>query len=376
MEKSKSLDKRLLINTLLLLLTFIVLLNLFLAYELNQSVTEGLKQDLLSPILPAFEVVTIEDNTCLDCFNVTQVIDQIRVMNINVTGYRVLEYNTEDGNTLILKYNVTTLPSVLLLSKDSISNSFSLAGFRRVDDALVLLAVRPVYIDVATHKQVGHIDITILSSSVSCPDCFNISSVLDQIKSIAAVRNVRVQSSSASLVMQLYNITKLPTMILSSDTRVYEVLAKAWSDIGTVEQDGSYVVRNIPPPYIDAKTKHIIGRIKLTYLSDSSCKRCYNVTLHKSVLAQVGVVPFAEQFVDVGSNEGKALVSEYSIEAVPTVVISKDAQEYKLFTTVWDQVGTHEQDGSYVFRNMAALGGVGYKNMTSGQMVNVSTQAS
>jgi len=36
---------------------------------------------------------------------------------------------------------------------------------------------------------------------------------------------------------------------------------------------------------------------------------------------------------------------------LPTVIFSKNVKDYPAFVDIWGDVGTFEEDGSYVFRN-------------------------
>ena len=63
-----------------------------------------------------------------------------------------------------------------------------------------------------------------------------------------------------------------------------------------------------------------------------------------------------ERTVDVSSAEGRSLMRTYSITAVPTVILSKDAVAYDALMRAWASVGTVEKDGSLVFRDLSVMG--------------------
>ncbi|MBS3108477.1 hypothetical protein J4409_01265 [Candidatus Woesearchaeota archaeon] len=46
-------------------------------------------------------------------------------------------------------------------------------------------------------------------------------------------------------MVKKYGIKAAPTIILSEEASVYNVLNGIWSQVGTVESDGVYVFRNI-----------------------------------------------------------------------------------------------------------------------------------
>ncbi|MBI4448439.1 hypothetical protein HY641_00235 [Candidatus Woesearchaeota archaeon] len=362
-------DHRLMINTLLLVLTFFVLLNLFLTYDLRQEVAERVRLDALSRVPPMMELVVISDDSCVDCFNISPVVSQIKAMNVNLTKESVLQYGSDEARAQIEKYSVQSIPSVILLGAPE---TFSLSGFKRTKDALILSEVRPIYIDATTGQAKGRLEMTLINDP-SCKGCFNIGIVAGQIKRLTSVRQEITLSSASAQAKKLiakYNITKLPALILSEDTSVYAAIASEWANVGTVESDGMYVLRELPPPYVDVATGQVVGRVSVTYLTDVSCKACYDVSIHKAVLAQLGIAPAIESRMDVASAQGKMLVAKYGIESVPTVILSRDAKAFDVMSSVWEQVGTIESDGSYVFRNLGAIGGVTYHNLSSGAVQN------
>jgi len=122
--------------------------------------------------------------------------------------------------------------------------------------------------------------------------------------------------------------------------------------------------------YIDLATGEAMGLVDVTYLIDSSCSDCYDVAKQKQIIENnFGVTIKSEQTVDARSTSGRALIDKYSIAQAPTVIISSEVSAYEALTQAWRQVGSIEDDGTYVFRQNAALGGVIYKNLDTGEII-------
>ena len=167
-----------------------------------------------------------------------------------------------------------------------------------------------------------------------------------------------------------YNITKIPTVLLSKEALTSELLAKAWPNSGTIEKDGTLVLRNIYPPYRDLITNEITGKVRLIELNDSSCTICYDVSTHKQTLEMRFLVKIVNTSVyDINSNAGSELVKKYNITRVPTVLISPELKTYfnasPAFAQIWEQVATTESDGWYVFRALELMGNITYKDLTT-----------
>ena len=172
-------------------------------------------------------------------------------------------------------------------------------------------------------------------------------------------------------VIYEYTLSWIKIIILQ-----YNFISEVWDQVGTKEKDNTLVLRKTNPPFKDVATGQIKGNPDLIYLMDKTCNECYNVSIHKSILvSNFGMTFDTEKYVDVSSKEGKQLIMKYSIEKAPTIIISKDAQEYPNFETIWKEAGDTAKDGNYVFRNLDLLQGMAYKDLKSGNILNATGQA-
>ncbi len=225
---------------------------------------------------------------------------------------------------------------------------------------------RPARIDV----------ITIIDSS--CRQCFDIDSVLSALAgseklTIGKERTVEFSSADGRSFIEKTKITKIPAIIVTGEAdkpSLDSFWGSAWEK-ASLDGKSAMVFGNPLPPYKDLATDEIKGLVKLVFLNDSSCSACYDVLLHKMILQRFGLSIAEETTYDAGSDEGKELMSKYNITKIPTFVLTKDAAVYSGLNLVWSQVGTIEEDGSYVFRSTEVMGA--YKNMTTGEIVSVET---
>jgi len=96
---------------------------------------------------------------------------------------------------------------------------------------------------------------------------------------------------------------------------------------------------------------------------------CYNIKIHKSILAGFGIAIDKENEININSIEGKQLIGKYNIKNVPTIVLTGDLEVYENFDNVWKQVGTVETDGAYIFREISAMGtGIVYKDISTNEI--------
>ena len=223
----------------------------------------------------------------------------------------------------------------------------------------------PPYYDVETDNVKGLVTVISITAP-DCEECLELTAMvtaLENALTIGSVVEVAYGSAEAQSYIDKYALEAVPSIILSSDAAVYNGFADAWETYGSVEEDGSFVLRNNVPPYLDAATGEVQGLVDVIYLTDESCTDCYNVTVHKAILRGFGMVLDEETTVDIADAEGQELLEEYGITKVPTIILSKDAGVYTLLNEVWTEVGEVADDGSYIFTNMAQLQGAKYTDL-------------
>ena len=338
-----------------------MVISLGLNKEVSQKVTAA--KDAARPL--EISLTIIKDSSCKDCFDLTNTISSIKALNVKILDEKDLESSSSEAKSIISKYQIQKLPTVIISGQ---IDKFSDPAFEKKDDALVFLGITPPYFDVAKNTVVGLVKMTVIKDS-SCKDCNDINLFINQFASLGVkiVDEQDLEYTQAASLIQKYGITKVPTLVLSSDFGAYTSLVDAWSSVGNITSDGSYILTEINPPYRDLVKGKVIGLVKVIYLSDKSCESCYNVTLHRSILERLGLKVVSEENYDISDTKGKELVSKYKITAVPTIIISPEAKDYPVVDQIWDQVGVVADDKSYVFTKLDVLG-VTYKDLSSGEI--------
>ncbi|RLE46152.1 hypothetical protein DRJ22_02640 [Candidatus Woesearchaeota archaeon] len=314
--------------------------------------------------------LTVLKPACDECFDIS-VLQGALEKQFNVSA--MLNVLTGDqAMRLAEKYHIQKLPAAFLSGN---IEGLKLPKFVKVDDVLVFSEPLPPYYDLVSKTVKGRVKAVQLQDK-TCTDCFDISMIVDQVKSVGVyfedVKVVDISSDEGKELASKYNITKLPTLIFNKEILEYPIVSSVWKNVGTVEKDGALVLRFLNPPYLNLETGEVEGKVEMTYLVDSSCKDCYNYSLHKIILQRaIGLDPYSEKVVDISSEEGKKLVKKYNIELVPTILLSKEAKVYPEFTAMWKKVGSEEPDGVFVFRKVDKIGPIVFMNLTSGKEVDL-----
>lgn len=97
-------------------------------------------------------------------------------------------------------------------------------------------------------KVSGRVTVTYLTMA-SCTDCYDVHLNRQYLNDsrITPYREIDIDAASPSgkQLIELYNITALPTILLDKEADAYTNLAPGWSVVGTQESDGTYVLRNL-----------------------------------------------------------------------------------------------------------------------------------
>lgn len=163
-------------------------------------------------------------------------------------------------------------------------------------------------------------------------------------------------SKEAQALIKKYEIKKLPALIFESEDEIKATVKTALKSDGVKLDEKHFVIQSESAPYFDIASSESIGLVTMTFINDKKCEDCYDVVgTFKPILKNFGIAFGDEKDVDASDDVGKVLIEKYKITKVPTLIMGAEANEYKSFTSTWAQVGTIEEDGTFILRNLDAL---------------------
>lgn len=193
------------------------------------------------------------DTSCTECFNISLIESQMTQAGIIVKKVETIEVNSEKGKELVEKYNITKIPTLLfnkeLLAYEQIQQVWKDFGTEEKDGTLVLRTLNPPYKNVKTGKLEGSVTLTYVVDK-NCADCFETSAYNKLLKDsfslhVKEEKTIDASTKEGKDLLKKYNITKIPTVMLSPDASAYPTLSTAWAQVGTSESDGTYVFREV-----------------------------------------------------------------------------------------------------------------------------------
>ena len=196
-------------------------------------------------------LIEIQDSSCGDCMPLSNIQNSLKGAGIKINNYEIVNSVSENGKNLIQENDLKFTPS-LLISKDieqywwifpKIKNAFI-----EKEDYYLLNLQLPPYKEISSGKVKGKVDLTYINDK-SCSDCFNITELKGSFQGLGIFINsekyIDVSDSNGKEIITKYNITKVPTIILSKEISDYETLNKQLGQIGTFEKDGNFVFRSL-----------------------------------------------------------------------------------------------------------------------------------
>ena len=326
--------------------------------------------------LPKLSVTLVEVSSCKDCANLTTLLEGIRSLEAEVVNANTFQYTDAEAKVFLQKYNVTRVPAAFVQGDTGNENLTgvwtSAQASVREDGTVVFEPPQPPYVVVGTGETVGKVVLTLLVDE-QCALCFDYSTASTQFKTIGMLiseeKTIEYNSSEGRALVNQYNITKVPTILLSKDAWEYKAITQGWPSLGSHETDGTLVLREVNPPYRNLESGEVKGLVSMVSITDSECASCYDVSIHKQLMERLGLVFKNENTYDAVNLQGKQYLERYNITKVPTFLLSPEAGIYPAIKSIWEQLGTNETDGWFVFRNMEALPNLTHHDLLTDKII-------
>ncbi len=212
------------------------------------------------------DLVMITDKTCKDCFDTDPIISQIEKENVKVNSHQMIDSASDEGKQLIAKFSIKKLPTFLLkgeLTRNSVLVKFFSQTGDTTDGTFVFRQVGGPYIDVATGKVSGRVNLVLLTD-ITCADCYDVTQheiILKQFGMQPPSKVLDIKSAEGQALKNRYGIKMIPTFVLTGDVSAYPDFKTVWPQVGIVAYDGAYVfTKGVPSMgvYKDLTTNKVI----------------------------------------------------------------------------------------------------------------------
>lgn len=192
-------------------------------------------------------IISLTAPDCKECQNISSIIPALKKV-LTITNVEEIAYDSAAGQQYLNKYGLEFAPTIILSSDAAAYEGFAATwkkyGTEETDGSFVFRNTIPPYLNITTHKVAGLVDITYLTDN-SCADCYNVTmhkQILEGFgMKFGTESTVDISSEEGKALLEKYSITKVPTIILSSDAAAYAALGQVWTSVGEIADDGSYI---------------------------------------------------------------------------------------------------------------------------------------
>ncbi len=141
-------------------------------------------------------------------------------------------------------------------------------------------------------------------------------------------------SVQAQALISKYNISILPTLILTSNGSLNTTFVSLWQQrLGTSEPDGALIFRFVPLPYYSITNHSVVGLVQGIAIRATGCSDCFDPSLFFTSLTStsVGMIFSNITILDRTDQSALALIAQYNVTNLPVLFLSKDASAYDVF---------------------------------------------
>jgi thiol-disulfide isomerase/thioredoxin len=341
-----------------LILTIIVLSVVVIALFIYVYVPKLTGYALKSTGAEQYSVEVIEiTGDCEDCFDTSALIDALlKENNIKIKSMETLNYDSKEAEEIINKYNIKTIPALVVLSRNIEKIGIDDQVFS-IEDDYALFDKSVPYIDLETNEVKGLVQLKEIQSD-NCMECISLSQLETQFESLGVkIKDYEIIGSASDRGKELIeknNLEFTSSLLISKDIEEYWWIFDQIKD-SLIEKEDNYVFKTPIAPYVDLADGKIKGKVDIILIKNKSCEDCFDVDELKGSFLGLGIYFDNEKSVDISSSEGQNLLTKYNITAIPTIILSKEIQDYDSIKKMLEQIGTFEDDDKFVFRRLDSL---------------------
>ena len=215
------------------------------------------------------KIINLVDSSCELCIPLIQVEKSLANVGVAISESDSYEYNSDEAMELIREMGITKIPAILISTdldhyKDVKKQIQNLAGEPK-NGYYTIHSLNPPYRYLEEDKIVGLVNLIMLTDN-SCKECYDIKLNENVLKrfgiAVDKIDTYDISSEDGKEFLSMYKITKVPMILVSPDVEVYQSFVQVWQNVGTVEEDGWYVMRNpeVLGNYKDLTTNKVVKR--------------------------------------------------------------------------------------------------------------------
>lgn len=189
---------------------------------------------------------------------------------------------------------------------------------------------------------------------VNCSDCYNMTPAIDQLEKLGAIvktTTIYYPRDISKKELLNNNISRLPVIIFSGELTKYPRIVDFLDLIDARFSDELMSKKAIviapEPIYYDLMNDSPYGYVDIVEIKPPSCNECNNMSQFRREISHLCYIS-RYRVADYNTELAQELIKRYNITRLPAVVLSPEANQYKILSMNWGNVGITSKDGYLV----------------------------
>ncbi len=219
----------------------------------SKNVVKQKEDAALETSRPAnISLTIITDRLCIDCANITPIIDAVKKTNVKITKEEAFEFGSQEGKDLIKELEIKKLPTFILkgeLNKNAdVAKILSQIGEIKNDIFKFNYFMAP-YLDLVSGLTKGKVTVSFINDK-TCTECYDTNPFKKILANNLGMINPAIvtldkNDKVAQALIKKYKMESIPAFVITGETSEYPNLTGVFLQIGSLEKDGAYVLRDI-----------------------------------------------------------------------------------------------------------------------------------
>lgn len=253
------------------------------------------------------------DESCPKCADLSGVAGFLKQSGVVFSSEKTFNYNTSEGQDLINKFGIKKIPA-LVISEDvldypAIAEVWPQLNATKKEGFYALHTNNPPYRDLTTGKIEGLVTMLYLKD-FSCASCYNVldnKQILESNLGLVFGNDtvVDINSTDGKKLLNKYNITKVPIILVSPEASLYVDFVSVWPQVGDTANDSWFVMRKpgLLGTYKDLEKNQTVNQVRLYAGDDQYQPRSINVKKGDFIIIEIinaGKKPHSFAIDDLG----------------------------------------------------------------------------
>jgi len=193
------------------------------------------------------DLIILRDKNCKECFDMTQLSKLLSSMGVVLKNISIKDIDLSVSKDYS---DLSRLP-LAFISKDIkyYPKAFSVLkqlGLLERDNSFLLYPPIPPYRNISSGKIVGLVDVILIDAD-NCDDCYDVYKNVDILRRfgiyINSITSYNLSDKEAKDLLLKYNLSKVPTILVSPEAKYYSNFVNAWRSVGMISNvDGWFIM--------------------------------------------------------------------------------------------------------------------------------------